>query len=369
MTEITITPFDNEISILHKWSSYFQIPVRLVVINTEIKEGREVNVYLSGVTIIREMIDRGNTLRQIYNALSDKLDTRDIVMSYVLSSIAQGKTLDDLLPQINKLYIDIGDETIETVNELELVLDDWRGKFEADKQYDLDHLDELKNVHAQLEELDTTIDPAHPKVLYSPIKVDKVTIKAHPVLKSTNFPFTVDDAFIMFDDSKPSYDIPYVRYNSEGGEKSRQELFKLYQGRTDEEMPDYKIIIPPTSQTNKDDSFYMTVWSGKGTRGKATKESYMKGYYNIPINTLTIKTPTEENINQTTIIKKIEETLPITINNVSETAISGEFFLFNLEVNDIYLVDMIINTELLSSYLFVKETTTSYAEKTQLKIY
>jgi len=312
------------------------------------------------------MINQGNTLRQIYNALSTKLETADIVMTYVLTS---GKTLTDLLPLVNKLYIDIGDETVQDENELQLVLEYWRNNFDQDFQYDLENLAELEEVHRQLEKLDQTTDPVHPKILYSPIKVDKVTIKAVPVLKSNNQAPTVDDALIIFDKSEPSYDVPYVRYNGEGDEKTRQEMFKLYQGVTDEKMPDYKIIIPPTSQTNKGNSLYMTVWSGKGTRGKATKESYMKGYYNIPTNTLTIKTPTEENINQNTIIQKIKETLPVNIDNVTETAISGEFFLFNLEVNDIYLVDMIINTDLMSSYLFVKETTTSYAEKTQLKIY
>ena len=360
MTEVNITPFDNEISILYKWARHYRTPIKLIVITTEIRGDKEVNVYANGIQIIQQMIEGGNNLQQVYAALSDKLENEDITMIYALSAIARQVPLNQVLGEINSLYKDIDEDEIQDEDELRLILADWRQNLAADLQNDLADLEDLETIHNELNR--------YSEVLYSQIKVDKVTIKAAPTLKSTNQPPSVDDALIMFDQSVPSYNVPYIRYNSDSA-GNRQELFKLYRGRTDEEMPNYQIIVPPTSQTNKDTSFYVTVWSGKGTLSKATKESYLKGYYDLSTNLLTIKTPTEDDINQQTIINKISQALPININNVTETAISGEFFLFDLDINDIFLVYMILNTELMNSYLFVKETNTPYAEKTQLKIY
>jgi len=365
MGEVNITPFDNEISILYKWARHYNTPIKLIIITPEIRGDKEINIYSNGINIIGTKVNEGKTLREIYRDLNNKLEEEDIVMTYALFAFGK-KNPSEVLSEINSFYTKILDtdeeqtkgEQIKDVEELQLILTDWRNNLTKDLTKDLDDLEDLEAIHNELNK--------YPEVLYSPIKVDKVTIKAAPTLKNNQIP-TPDDALIMFDQSKPSYDVPYIRYNSAGSD--RQELFKLYRGRTDEEMPDYKIIVPPSSQTNKDNSFYLTVWSGKGVATKATKESYMKGHYDLSSNILSIKTPTEETINQHTILDKITSSLPLTITNVTETAISGEFFLYDLDINDIYMVYMIINTELMSSYLFVKETNTPYAEKTQLKIY
>jgi hypothetical protein len=367
MTEVNITPFDNEISILYKWARHYKTPIKLILITPEIIGDKEINNYSNGIDVINRRIYEGKNLREIYQEFGNRFEIEDVAMVYGLLSLAT-KPGGDLTAEINKLYATIseteeeggtGKFQIKDEEELRLILADWRQNLEKDFQKDMEDLDDLETVHNELNK--------YAEVLYSPIKVDKVTIKAAPLLKSNSKVPTSDDALIMFDQAKTSYNVPYIRYNGEG--TGRQELFKLYQGRTDEEMPDYKIVVPASSQTNKDNSFYFTVWSGKGTLTKSTKESYMKGSYDLSSNLLTIKTPTEEDINQQTIIGKISEALSIDITNVTETAISGEFFLFDLDINDIYLVYMIINTELMGSYLFVKETNTPYAEKTQLKVY
>jgi hypothetical protein len=367
MAEVNITPFDNEISILYKWARHYRTPIKLILITPEIRGDKEINIYSNGIEAINQRFQEGKNLRDLYNEFGNRLETEDIAMTYALLSLT-AKPAANTIFEINSLYgkVEEGEEGVTTTgfqikdeDELRLIITDWRQNLAKDLQKDMTELDDLETIHNEL--------TRYTEVLYSPIKVDKVTIKAAPTLKSTGQVPTSDDAVIIFDQSKPSYHVPYIRYNGEG--TNRQELFKLYQGRTDEEMPDYKIVVPPSSKTNKDNSFYLTVWSGKGTLAKATKESYMRGYYDLTSNLLTIKTPTEEDINQQTIINKITEALPVNINNVTETAISGEFFLFDLDINDIYLVYMITNTELMGSYLFVKETNTPYAKKTQLKVY
>jgi len=354
MSEINITPFDNEISILHKWARYFQIPIRLIIIKSKIKGDKEETIYLNSVQEIQTLTQSGATLDQIEKELSDYLETEDIVMIYFLAKQQDSS----LLSEINLLYQQKGLEPVQDLTELSLMLSDWRNHVGKDLENDMLNLENLDIIHEELGK--------YSEVLYSPIKVDQVTIKAAPTLKSGVSP-TTDDGLIIFNQSVPSYDVPFIRYNGSSGAKT--ELFKLYRGRTDEEMPNFKIIIPPSSQSNKDNSLYFTVWSGKGDVNNAIKESYLKGFYNIPKNLLTIKTPNEEDINQATIIKKMGQAFPLSIKDVTETGISGEFFMFDLDINDIYLVDMIINTELMNSYLFVKETNTPYAEKKQLKIY
>ena len=108
-------------------------------------------------------------------------------------------------------------------------------------------------------------------------------------------------------------------------------MYNLYSGKTDDEMPNYDIIIPPSSHTNKDNSFYMILWSGKGTVKKATKESYMKGQYTLSDNILTIKTPVENRDEYGSIVSKIQSSLPINVVNVTETKISGDFRFRNIK--------------------------------------
>ena len=44
MTEVNITPFDNEISIRYKWARHFNIPLELIIVSTEIVgEKEEIN--------------------------------------------------------------------------------------------------------------------------------------------------------------------------------------------------------------------------------------------------------------------------------------------------------------------------------------
>ena len=361
MTEVTITPFDNEISILYKWVRYFNIPVKLIIISTEIKVNYEKTIYTNGVEKIQNLIQYGYNLSRIHGELSDKLELEYIIMLYALLSIQNKMLLSNIINEINQLYenLDIHDRIKDEI-ELKLILDDWKNNITADLKNNLLDLDDLEAIHNELSR--------YQEILVSPIKVDHVIIKAVPVLKSTNKPPQLADEMDLFDKSIPSNDIPFIRYNRRPNGK-KNELFKLYRGKTVEEMPNYDIIIPNTSQSNNINTFYMTIWSGKGTLYKTTKESYMIGKYNIDDNILTVKTPIEEGIDQNTIISKIEKSFPITINNVTETGISGEFYLYDLDINYIYLVDMIINTELMSSYIFVKETNNSYAEKQQLKIY
>lgn len=362
MTEVIIKEFDNDLSILYKWARHFNIPSKLIIKSKEIKDEKEIDKYDSSIQFIYNLIQQSKTLDTIYNTLKEKLDIIDIVMGYTYVQTSVGILLSDILNTINNLYIKLGINKISDVEELKLVYNDWKISLQENIKIDLENLEKLEILHDELNE--------YPEILYSPIKLDKVTIKTSPVLNTTKMSPSLSDFLDIFDNTKLSTDVPYIRYNNKKDiNNSRQELFKLYRGKIDEDRPDYEIIVPSTSQNNKDYNFYFTVWTGKGELNKLTKESYIYANYNIQTNILTFKSPVETDVNPDIIINKINKSLDISIDNYIKTGISGEFYLFNLEINDIYLIDMILNTDLMSSYLFVKETITPYAEKTQIKIY
>ena len=82
MTEVNITPFDNEISILYKWARHFRTPIKLIVISTEIKGEKEKSIYSNGINMVQALIQSGNDLQAINIRLSDKLETEDIIKKY-----------------------------------------------------------------------------------------------------------------------------------------------------------------------------------------------------------------------------------------------------------------------------------------------
>jgi hypothetical protein len=359
MTEVILSPFDNDISILYKWARYFNIPSNLIIIDTQIVDGKEVKQYTNGVYVINEMIQSGRSLKDIYNEVGSEIDIEDIGMIYALSAISRNLPLAQIITEIEDLYKSLDSEiSIQDEMELRLLVGDWRNRIARELAENLEDLEDLEAIHNELNK--------YPELLISPIKVDQVTLKTSTELLSSpgKLP-TSEDGLDIFDQSKVSYDVPYIKYNS----SDQDSFFKLYKGKTGQPPPNYRVLLSGDRST-KLDRFYVTVWNGKGEPDKAAKESYMDGEYNLSENTFTIKTPVDKNNDHTNVISKIETALPITLTNITETKISGEFYLYDLEINDLYLADMIINTDLMNSYLFVKETgKTPYAEKKQLKIY
>nr|QBK91533.1 MAG: hypothetical protein LCPAC302_01530 [Pithovirus LCPAC302] len=349
---INQTPFDNEISILHKWSEVYKIPTKLILIKTVIQNGKKEKTYLNSFTEIKRHIDLGNDLRHIYNNFKDDLAAEDIVMIYTYV-LLQSKL--QILSEISSLYKVLGIQEIRDTDELDLTLQDWIKKVNNSFQNDTNYLQYIREIQSELSK--------YPELDHSEITVDQVTVQAFPTLKS-GIQASPDDGLDIFDQTILSYNVPYVRYNGPTG-NTREELIKIYQGETDETIPNYKFIIPSKSQTDKNDSFYFTVWSGKDL-WKATKESYLNGSYDLNSNMLSIKVSSG---NEQKIINRIEKSLPIVIKNITETQISGEFFVFDLDINDFYLVDMIINDDLMNAYLFIKENNTPFAEKKQIKLY
>ena len=358
-----ITPFDNEISVLYKWAQIFKIPVRLIMVSIEIEGDKEMAVHDSLTNIVNTKIQEGKNLIDIYYEIIDQygqVNTNDVVMIYALLMMNRG-TSDPVLDEINNLYRDINPETeddeIENISDLRLMINDWREKLARDLESDMVKLENIRTIQNELAKYN--------EVLYSPLDIDTVVIKGQTTYHG-NLP-TTDDGVAIFDQSIPSQEVPYIKYNGVLGH-NRQSLYKLYRGKTDDDMPNYNLIIPPLAQSDTIDTMYMSVWAGKDI-SKATRESYLKGSYSLADNLLTIKAPVNNPGDERLILDKIEQSIPIKVDDYVETSVSGVFYLFDLDINDTYLTNMILNHELLSTYLFIKENNTPYAVKKQIKIY
>ena len=52
----------------------------------------------------------------------------------------------------------------------------------------------------------------------------------------------------------------------------------------------------------------------------------------------------------------------------TEVKVRGEFYLYDFEITDYTLVDTVLNSELLSNYLYIEETIKPYASKKRINI-
>ena len=382
--KIDINKFDNEISILYKWSRLLNIPIDLLVEVEEIQNGDVKNFYVRATEAVSNLMNNDESIEEIAENLSDiDLISIGIIYSiFALNDIENKKDIklkdersnvDNLLNTLNNFYEDNDiDEYYTDLNELRQAIQEWSESVQNRYREDMINLEYLENYQNQLVNI-------HP--LYrSPINIDRVEVLAHPMLISNKndkndkndkknkdegnekVP-TVDDGFDIFDDSLASKYVPYIQYNI-----NDNKLTKVYKGKSIDTRPDYSVIIPSKIRSNRNNSIYFTVWSGEGDFSKAPKKSYKHGKYYLENNNLIIRSPVTETYDEKLILNRIQNAFPLSITNFSSLSVGGNFQIYDLEIKDYVLVDMIMNDGLLSTYLFIDEVSNSYAEKSRLRI-
>ena len=361
---VEITPFDNDISILYKWATVFGIPKKYVGIDFEMKDNKEYLIYYNGIESLRQII---NT-----ESLSEQIDRypfipiMDIMMLYSFYNTSDF----DKLTTINQVLSDNDMKNIRDDNELKLEVQEWLKKYRQELISGKEELDKISQLQDDLSEYDP--------LYVSPLTIEKATLITYPILTFTGEEATIDDGVELFNKSIPNFEVPYIRYNGKSSgvleEKTRQELFKLYKGKTIETRPNYPIVIPPETSVKSDNNIYLSLWTGSGNISKATKESFVTVSYDLDKNKLTVKAPVTKNSDfeqaaSEVIVDRLKEALPIQPTDISETSITGYFYIYGIDIDDTYLLDLILNDSTMSSYLFVKEDTKPYALKKQLKLY
>src|SRR5665647_507356 len=96
------------------------------------------------------------------------------------------------------------------------------------------------------------------------------------------------------------------------------------------------------------------VWDGTDVSKyqSSPRESFLKGLYDLNENTIKIKIPIESGNEKTLIFDRISNSLNLTVKELNESSIAGEFFIFDVDLNDLIFADMVMNSELVNTYLY-----------------
>jgi len=315
--------FDNEISILLKKARELRIPAKFVKDNP--------------ITEIQNLIPTGKSLNELYEIFTT-IQPEDLAMIYAI--YAGG----DSLTKINVFYDSLRLSKIRDQLELNLLIKDWENKFRQEYENDMNKLENIEILQEELAKY-SSLDN-------SQIKVDSIIVSAEMIFKDGRIP-TVDDGYEIFDFTNLDKNFPYIRWNTR-----ENQITKLYTGKTLEERPDYSKVIP-TSGKDINNSLDFSV--------SGAKENYLKGVYSLETNLMKIKIPLESEKDKEDVLNKIR--LPLDIKKLDEKSISGELFIFDVEINDLLLSHMILNDDLFKNYFFMKEMTAPLATKKQLKLF
>lgn len=366
---IQITPLDNEVTLLYKNAEILRLPTKYVVVVLEdvlepAAPEETPEEYLGRLkfetitTAISREIDAGRNLLEIRQKFPS-VSALDVVMFYYLISSSRDIDNDVIIANVNNFFEAVGARNIGTIENLTSIFQAWQSDMVRLFNKDMMTLRRIQEIQEQLiqkEPFATT-----------PIKYENVVVSASPRLRTggEDQPIPIPrNGIDIYNASIPSYIVPYVQYNSED-----RKYYKLYKGETEDTKPDYSVVVLPGTQTNKKNTIYMTVWSGQGDPTKATQESYMKLVYRLEDNFLTVRSPITPDQDESLVLARIQQTLPISISDSSEMRVGGEFIIFGVWYDELTLIHSILNNLALSAYLYIDESSKSYAEKKRMVVH
>ena len=352
--------FDNDISVLYKQAQKLGVPTKFVKIDTRIKDNKEIKTYSNLISALQSGILAGLSLEKLYSDFS--LLPSDLAMIYYGEGL-KTKSAKKLLKEINDFYELLEMSPIRDEVELGLLYEKFYNDINniiSTEQYELEDLTIIQKELGKYKPLK-----------YSPINLNSIVIMADMTFRN-RIP-NVDDGYEIFDLSKTTLNLPYLKWNATL--PNNKILYKLYSGKSLEDRPDYNLIVPDTPQKETPHLFNFSVWSDieevKSVRETKdiTKESYLNGIYNLSQNLLRLKIPIKEGNEKDLIIERIETAFPLKFNKIVETTISGDFFVYGIDVNYDIFAHMVMNYELMNTYLFQKELSTPAALSKTLKLY
>lgn len=380
---VTDTLFDNEISLRYKWAQVFGYPSKYVLVQPASPEDPYQTRNLSFTPIYEELVnlrEAGLSLADIYDTIHDldpEIVAHDVAMFYVFDDKQRGIPSSETLYNVNAFYRSYDnptDDETETriVNDrfpeetrLEATYDEWKAKFSDQVEKDRVALERIEAYQGHL----LGLTP----VRSSPVVIDGITVSVSPVLTSTGQPPTISDGIDIFNDSVPSLEVPYIQYNEDelpmdGGIKNK--YYKIYRGETAELAPKLPNILPSPVKTNRKNRIYMTIWTDDTADIRNTKkDSYQSSVYILETNSILISSPVSIVRDETASISSVATAFPtLELGPATEVKVRGQFYLYDFEITDYSLVHLILNAELMSNYLYVEETTKSFANKKRLNI-
>lgn len=381
MSTININELDSETTILYKYAISNKIPNKLIhLIRPPPEENLSYIDFLRRIrfeyvqtiilTGIAERVTQSSNPDDLVKALieiSDELPSlnpRDVFMVYfqnVQSQLQPSQSPENVDMQMNTLvYVSnqifelLDDNLVKDYQGLYLRFQGWGDGMARVLDEDVRILEKIEQTQAELLLQKTPI--------ISPIIFTRVTKRATLVNPATGLVPTSDDGIDVFNQSVVSYNLPYLQYN-----KDDDTYYKVYKGVDSDSMPNYNYIVPITSLISGQQSINMTVWSGSGPVSKTTQKSYMRSIYRLDRGEITYNSNITHEQDETIVSERIEKSLGLNMIKQYDVKTSGHFRIYGAEFDEISLTHYILTDYLMSSYLFINESTVSYPFKKRLK--
>ena len=430
MEKIEITELDTDNSLLYKHAGRNSIPTKFIVINKpkvkqiyseeyipSVTTMLEKYDYLNIVDILPVMIKNGKTLvdvqeylnihikgniindliyiyyttiifpmkQPILNSiqlLSDDFSITIECKTFTKNNINKRTSITDLVNLYNTLFyekLDL-DANLAVINELNtynmyeeyknfLPIEDgyitWSSEINELKERETKILNNINNTINMIKHTNTDDMTITPIVYSYFIRIGETKMKiGSNIFRAPN----MEDGIDIFNNSITSYEVPYIQYNSNG-----KKYYKIYGDIENKDLPDYKNIIPSSSKTKDDNTFYMIVWSGIGNVKKSNKDTRMLISYDVLSNKIKIRSIVKEyTIGNTKItadkliIQRIKNSLSLTITYTEELKVGSEFDIYGIDYDEESLAFLLMVDPIINSYLYIDERFTSYPFKQKL---
>lgn len=356
--KMNVSPFDNELSLLYKWANLFEVPVKYVLVRpaTPADQGAANRlgdtVYEPVLSYLLARLERGTSLADLYAqvmALTTNLTNDDFAMVLTAALLSRQVPLDEIRNQLNTLFRELRPDNPQVpfpqTQDLITSYQGWSQRFTQQVARDRERLQTILDLQEELGRL----VPLH----ISPLKISQMRVLVTPGRPPQT------DGLDLFNQAIVTSRVPFIQFNDEAGRR----YYKIWK-----EFPhNPNLIIQPSAKANAPNTFYFTLWLDET---RTNKDVFVEGTYSIETNRFIFPAPVREERTETALLQEIGRSFPtLTLENPTALRISGEFSLYDIQIDDASLMDMIMLVPLFNTYLYVEETTKSFAEKKRLSIH
>lgn len=370
--EVTVTPYDNPVTLLYKWADVHGVPTKLIAYSKDAKSN-EIKFY-SVYELVKDMVDQQRQSDEIWRTIQEfntAAQVEDVFMLYymVARKFYPKEELYQYMNQVRREMEESTEDIYSSNEDLKYAYTAWNAEMNRLKTSEEERIETIYQIQQNLYAVDQSDQQ---KIQFSPVEISSTIVSFTP--KIQGIAVTPSDGIDIFNDSVTSKYIPYIRYNDKYGKA----YTRVYKGDKAENEPNYSMTILPLSDTEDPNTIYMTLWLGDDNselRG-AVQKSFSTVVYHLDTNFLTVKVPIGVNPKKGLITQEYEafrraqEALPtIDFGEGSEVKVQGKFDMWGFNFDESTLLDFILNDPVLNVYLYVEENITPFALKERLDIH
>ncbi|HLX54598.1 MAG TPA: hypothetical protein VKR58_11685, partial [Aquella sp.] len=260
---------------------------------------------------------------------------------------------EEIINEINEFYTESGMPTINVIESY----NSWYANYRLASKEDVTRFTELLQIFNDIDNIDLK------DLKYSPIRYTYITRLIHPLIRIDVdlLTPTKEDGLEIFNNAIPSYNVPYIQYNSTSNDiKETYDLdlgnrYKIYQGDSSQPVP-LDLVILSKNDTKGIHTLYMTIWIGKNL-SKLTKEYYIAAEYNLVNNELSFSVPLKDPDTDKLILSRLEQCLNIQINpsEMQDLTVGAEFLIYNEFVYHTLFAYAIFSDKIYSKFIYFDE--------------